>query len=64
MPYKFHPGKMYRMPTHFGPSLGRCSSSLGVLVGRMCFGKPSPCSSMQRTAKIGSLGDKERDRRH
>ena len=21
MPYKFHP-KMYRMPTHFGPSLG------------------------------------------
>lgn len=22
MPYKFHPGKMYRMPTHFGPSLG------------------------------------------
>ena len=22
MPYKFQPGKMYRMPTHFGPSLG------------------------------------------
>ncbi len=22
MPYRFHPGKMYRMPTHFGPSLG------------------------------------------
>ena len=22
MPYKFIPGKMYRMPTHFGPSLG------------------------------------------
>ncbi len=23
MPYRFHHGKMYRMPTHFGPSLGR-----------------------------------------
>lgn len=22
MPYQFEPGKMYRMPTHFGPSLG------------------------------------------
>ena len=22
MPYAFHPGKMYRMPTHFGPSTG------------------------------------------
>jgi len=22
MPYRFHHGKMYRMPTHFGPSLG------------------------------------------
>lgn len=22
MPYSFHPAKMYRMPTHFGPSLG------------------------------------------
>ena len=22
MPYKFEPGQMYRMPTHFGPSLG------------------------------------------
>ena len=22
MPYVFHPGKMYRMPTHFGPSTG------------------------------------------
>ena len=22
MPYKFQPGRMYRMPTHFGPSLG------------------------------------------
>ncbi len=22
MPYRFEPGKMYRMPTHFGPSLG------------------------------------------
>jgi len=22
MPYTFHPGKMYRMPTHFGPTLG------------------------------------------
>ena len=22
MPYKFHPGKMYIMPTHFGPSMG------------------------------------------
>ncbi len=22
MPYRFHNGKMYRMPTHFGPSLG------------------------------------------
>jgi acetoacetate decarboxylase len=22
MPYKFQPGKMFRMPTHFGPSLG------------------------------------------
>ena len=22
MPYQFQPGRMYRMPTHFGPSLG------------------------------------------
>ena len=22
MPYKFQPGKMYMMPTHFGPSMG------------------------------------------
>ena len=22
MPYSFEPGQMYRMPTHFGPSLG------------------------------------------
>ena len=22
MPYKFHPDKMYRMPTHFGPRTG------------------------------------------
>ena len=22
MPYRFHPDKMYRMPTHFGPALG------------------------------------------
>ena len=29
MPYKFQPGKMYRMPTHFGPSLGPRQSEGG-----------------------------------
>jgi hypothetical protein len=29
MPYKFRLGKMYRMPTHFGPSLGPRQGEVG-----------------------------------
>ncbi|MFC1937782.1 acetoacetate decarboxylase family protein [Chloroflexota bacterium] len=29
MPYKFQPGMMYRMPTHFGPALGLRQSETG-----------------------------------
>ena len=29
MPYKFQPGMIYRMPTHFGPALGLRQSETG-----------------------------------
>ncbi|MDE0212275.1 MAG: acetoacetate decarboxylase family protein [Boseongicola sp.] len=42
MPYQFEPGKMYRMPTHFGPSLGPRQGPGGRKFS--CLGNPKTTS--------------------
>ena len=60
MPYRFQPGKMYRMPTHFGPSSGprqgpdgrkfdcRDTPKSVTRAPSMQSASPNPCSTSSR----------------